>query len=137
VHFILNLTTAEALAWADPPTPPASEPTLYWTSLFDEIRDFLYLLNHEAATQAFADVKRILPDQEIVSVPVSAFLTIRASGGYRSPTSAVPASSDSTYRQAYAEGAQARTGGVTGDQNPYPITDLRGIGWANGWQSTT
>jgi hypothetical protein len=128
VHFILNLTTAEALAWADPPTPPATEPTLYWTSLFDEIADFLYLLNHEAATQARSDVQRILPDQEIVSVPVSAFLTIRASGGYRSPTS-----SDTNYRQAYAEGVQARMDGATGDQNPYPITDLRGIGWANGF----
>ena len=133
MHFILNLTTAEALAWADPPEPPETNPTLYWTSLFTEIRDFLYLLNREAAAQALADVKRILPDQEIVTVTVSDFLTNRLHGTYREATSAAP-KSDSAYRQAYAEGVQARKDGVTGDQNPYPITDLRGIGWLNGWQ---
>ena len=136
MHFVLDLTTAQALAWADPPEPPETNPTLYWTSLFTEIRDFLYLLNREAAAQALADVKRILPDHEIVTVTVSDFLTNRLHGAYREAASAAP-TSDADYRQAFAEGVQARRGGVTGDQNPYPITDLRGIGWLNGWQSTT
>ena len=135
MHFILDLTTAQALAWADPPEPPETNPTLYWTSLFTEIRDFLYLLNREAAAQALSDVKRILPDHEIVTVTVSDFLTNRQHGAYSEATSTA-STSDSAYRQAFAEGVQARRDGVRGDQNPYPITDLCGIGWLNGWQST-
>ena len=134
MHFILDLTTAQALAWADPPEPPETNPKLYWTSIFTEIRDFLYLLNREAAAQALADVKRILPDHEIVTVTVSDFLTNRLQGAYREPTTSTQPTSDASYRQAYAEGVQARRDGVTGDQNPYSITDLRGIGWLNGWQ---
>ena len=134
MHFILDLTTTQALAWADPPTPPETNPTLYWTSIFTEIRDFLYLLNREAAAQALADVRRILPDHEIVTVTVSDFLTNRLQGAYREPTTSTQPTSDASYRQAYAEGVQARRDGVTGDQNPYSITDLRGIGWLNGWQ---
>ena len=131
--YIVDVTTNSVMSWISGDADnPSSYKILWLPAERTNVAAFLHFFGEKAAERALRIANLVEPDHEVIAVETRQFLTNRVNGVYDKPEAPNPWGQNE-YERAYAEGSQARSEGLKQADNPYQITNLKGIGWLNGW----
>lgn len=136
--YVIDLTTNSVMSWiSSDEDSPLGRRILWLPADRTNAAAFLHFFGEAAVSRAMKIATLQEPEHSIIAVEVRQFLVDRANGVYDKPERRSQGGhyllEQNDYDQAYSEGVVAGSAGRPQAANPYQITNLKGIGWLNGW----